>query len=105
VELLDASIRVNCLQPGLTWSAEKLRAVEEEERRTGTPHPEREQNHSPEDAANLATWLASDESVPLTGRLVSVDDDWWQDRAQVEAVCRSLHAYCLRRVGFEGTPT
>jgi len=105
VELFDAGIRVNCLQPGLTWSEEKQRSVEKEERRTGTPHPERKYNHPPEDAAKLATWLASDESAPLTGRLVAVDEDWWQDRAQVEAVCQSLHAYCLRRVGSEGLVT
>ena len=98
VELLDTGIRVNCLQPGLTWDAERLRAVEAEERRTGKPHPEREVNHSPEDAAELALWLASDESAPLTGRLVSVDEDWWRDPAKVSAVCASYHAYCLRRV-------
>ncbi len=105
VELLDAGIRVNCLQPGLTWSAEKLRAIEAEEAKTGQPHPDRDQNHPPEDAANLALWLASDESAPLTGRLVSVDENWWRDRAHVEAVCQSLHAYCLRRVGLEGMPS
>ena len=105
VELFDANIRVNCLQPGLTWSDEKLARIEEEEKRTGERHPDRDQNHPPEDAANLALWLVSDESAPLTGRLVSVDEDWWQDRARVEAACRSLHAYCLRRVGLEGLPS
>ena len=102
VELMDTGIRVNCLQPGLTWTAERLREVEEEERRTGRPHPERALNHPPEDAAELAAWLASDESAPLTGRLVSVDDDWWRDPAQVQAVCASLHSYCLRRVDPSG---
>jgi hypothetical protein len=43
-------------------------------------------------------WLASDESAPLTGRTVSVHDAWWRDRAQVERVIQSLHAYTLRRV-------
>lgn len=97
-ELLDTNIRVNCLQPGLVWSPERLREVEEEERRTGEPHPERAHNHPPEDAAELAAFLASDESAPLTGRLVSVDDTWWRDREKVLAVSQSLHAYCLRRV-------
>lgn len=105
VELLDAGIRVNCLQPGLTWSEEKLREIESEEERAGAPHPDRAQNHSPADAAELAAWLACDDSAPLTGRLVSVDEDWWRDPAQVEAVCQSMHAYCLRRVGLEGTPS
>jgi 3-oxoacyl-[acyl-carrier protein] reductase len=97
-ELLDTGIRVNCLQPGLVWSEDSLREVEEEERRTGQPHPHREQNHAPEEAAELAVWLASDDSRPLTGRLVSVDDDWWHDPAQVQTVCASLHAYGLRRM-------
>jgi 3-oxoacyl-[acyl-carrier protein] reductase len=100
VELLETGIRVNCLQPGLTWDAARLAAVEEEERRTGRAHPERAVNHSPEDAAELATWLASDASAPLTGRLVSVDEDWWRDPAQVRAVCASHHACCLRRAGL-----
>jgi NAD(P)-dependent dehydrogenase (short-subunit alcohol dehydrogenase family) len=96
-ELFSAGIRVNCLEPGMTWSENDLRRIEEEERRTGTPHPQRAQNHSPEDAAELAAWLASDASVPLTGRTVSVDDDWWRDPEKVRAVCASLHAYTLRR--------
>ena len=104
VELLNEGIRVNCLQPGLTWSAEKLKAIEAEEARTGEPHPDRAQNHSPQDGADLALWLASAESAPLTGRLVSVDEDWWRDRATVEKVCQSLHAFGLRRVGLEGLP-
>ena len=98
VELLDTGIRVNCLQPGLTWSEARRREVEEEERRTGQPHPERAANHCPEDAAELAAWLASDESAPLTGRAVSVDEDWWRDPGRVQSVCESMHAYTLRRV-------
>jgi NAD(P)-dependent dehydrogenase (short-subunit alcohol dehydrogenase family) len=97
VELFSAGIRVNCLEPGMTWSEEDLRRVEEEERRTGQPHPQRAQNHSPEEAAELAAWLASDASIPLTGRTVSVDDGWWRDPEEVRAVCASMHAYTLRR--------
>lgn len=98
VELIDTGIRVNCLQPGQVWSEEKLREVEAEERRTGHPHPGRASNHPPDDAAELAVWLASDESAPLSGRCVSVDEDWWRDPARVRAVQESLHAACLRRV-------
>ena len=97
-ELLDTPIRVNCLQPGLVWSDERRREIEQEERRSGEPHPEREHNHPPEDAAELAAFLVSEESAPMTGRLVSVDEDWWRDPEKVQAVSASLHAYCLRRV-------
>ncbi len=102
VELHEAGIRVNCLQPELTWSPDLLAEVEEEERRTGEPHPERANNHPPEDAAELAVWLASDESAPLTGRSVSVNDTWWRDPAQVAAIAQSFHAYTLRRVDADG---
>ena len=97
-ELLDTDIRVNCLQPGLVWSEDRKRQVEEEEARTGEPHPERAHNHPPEHAAELAAFLVSDESAPLTARSVSVDEDWWRDPAAIAAVSQSLHAYCLRRV-------
>ena len=98
VELMGTGIRVNCLQPGLTWDDDRRAAVEAEERRTGQPHPQRDSNHDPEDAGELAVFLASEASAPMTGRSVSVDEDWWRERAKVEAVCRSQHAYTLRRV-------
>ena len=78
---------------------EKLRQVEDEERRTGVEDPGRACNHPPEHAAELAAFLLSDASAPLTGRIASVDEGWWRDPAQVQAVSQSLHAYCLRRVG------
>ncbi|MEM7306827.1 MAG: SDR family oxidoreductase [Planctomycetota bacterium] len=98
LELHGAGIRVNCVSPELVWSPERLAEVEAEERRTGTKHPDRDNVHPPEDAAELAAWLASDESAPLTGRAVSVNDRWWRDRAEVERVIASVHAYTLRRV-------
>ena len=97
-ELLDTRIRVNCLQPGLVWSPERLHEVAAEERSSGRPHPDRERNHPPEDAAELALFLASELSAPLSGRLVSVDDDWWREPDKLRAVSQSPHLYCLRRV-------
>ena len=97
VELLESGIRVNCLLPGLTWSAAWLRVVEEEEQRLGRPHPERAANRPPEETAELAAWLASDASRPLTGRTVAPEERWWRDPAQVAAVQADLHAACLRR--------
>lgn len=97
-ELLDTRIRVNCLQPGRVLNPRELSQMEEEERRTGTPHPERAEHHPPELAAELAVFLTSDESAPLTGRLVSVDDRWWRDPRLVHEVAGNPHAYCLRRM-------
>ena len=98
VELMDTPIRVNCLQPGLTWDEKKLAAVAAEEARTGQPDPARAENHPPEDGAELALFLASDASLPLHGRSVSVDEDWWQDAGRRERVQADLHSCCLRRM-------
>ena len=98
VEVLAHGVRVNCLQPGQVWSPDKLQQVEEAERRAGEPDPGRAHNHPPEHAAELAAFLLSEASAPLTGRIASVDEDWWRDPQQVQAVSQSLHAYCLRRV-------
>jgi len=102
VELHTAGIRVNCLSPEQTWSPERMAEIEADERRTSRPHPDRVSNHPPEHAAELAVWLVSDDSAPLSGRSVSVNDTWWRDRAEVERVCGSLHAYTLRRVATDG---
>ena len=96
-ELWETAIRVNCITPGKVLGPDRLREIEAEEQRTGTPHPEREGNHPPEDAAALATWLVSDQSAPLRGRCVSVDDTWWRDPALVAQVDATIHAYRLRR--------
>jgi 3-oxoacyl-[acyl-carrier protein] reductase len=97
VELLESGVRVNCLLPGHTPSPDALRRIEEQERASGAAHPERAHMRSPEEAAELAAWLASDSSAPLSGRLVSPQDGWWRDAAKVDLVQQSLHAYCLRR--------
>ena len=81
VDLMDAGVRVNTLEPGNVGSpgdAHNAEAVSA--------------------AADLARWLVSDESAPLTGRTVSVHDAWWRDRAQVERVAASHHLACLRRI-------
>ncbi|MDA0374267.1 MAG: SDR family NAD(P)-dependent oxidoreductase [Planctomycetota bacterium] len=74
-ELWETSIRVNAIEPGPVGTAEV----------------------SPQQVAELAVWLASEESAPLRGRLVATTDAWWRDRAQVEAVDATVHAYRLRR--------
>ncbi len=98
VELMDTALRVNCIVPGKVLDPAALAAIEAEEARTGQPHVAREGNHSPEAAAELALFLASDESAPLSGRSVAVDDTWWRDAAALPRVQASQHAYCLRRM-------
>ena len=97
VELLDDGVRVNCAVPGMTWSDEQLAAVAAEEGRTGVPHPQREHNRSPEETAELVTWLTSDASAPLFGRTILAGEDWWKDPERVAAVHASHHRACLRR--------
>lgn len=96
-EVLDTGIRLNALEPGMVWSEDKLRAVEAEERATGKPHPLRANYRPPEAAAELAVWLASDDSASMQGRCVSVNDDWWRDPARVRRVAQTIHHYRLRR--------
>jgi len=77
VELLPHGVRVNCLLPG------------------AVPADGDEENR--EAAAELAAWLASDASAPLSGRIVPTSEAWWRDPARVTEVQRSPHAACLRR--------
>ncbi len=99
-ELLDTGINVNCVEPGMVWSPHKLKMVEEEEARTGKPHPERGINRPPDDAAELALFLASSQSDGLRGRIVSVADDWWRDPDGVRRIEETVHLYRLRRADY-----
>jgi 3-oxoacyl-[acyl-carrier protein] reductase len=96
-ELLDTPIRVNCLDPGMVPDPDRLAAIEAEERRTGGPVADAEHRRRPEDAAELAVWLVSEQSRPLRGRLVSVYDTWWRDKQRVTQVEQSVQACRLRR--------
>lgn len=96
-ELLDTGIHVNCIEPGLVWDPDRLAEVEAEERRTGRPHPQREQNRSPEEAAELALWIVARSEPQVRGRIISVHDDWWKDPEQVRRVEQTIHLYRMRR--------
>jgi 3-oxoacyl-[acyl-carrier protein] reductase len=96
-ELWDTSIRINCIEPGMVWDDDHRRQIAEEEARTGTQHPLRPQNHSPEEAAELALWLVSAQSGELRGRCVSVNDRWWKDPEKAREVDGSLRLYRVWR--------
>ncbi len=100
-ELLDTGIRVNCIEPGMVWSPDKLAEIEAEEHRSGQPHPDRATNRSPEAAAELVEFLTSTAGAAIRGRILSVNDTWWRDPAQVRAVEDTLTMYRLRR--YDGT--
>ncbi|MEZ5988565.1 MAG: SDR family oxidoreductase [Planctomycetota bacterium] len=89
-------IRVNCIEPGMTWSPRDIARIEAEEEATGRPHPLREMNHPPGDGAALACFLLSPEARSLNGRILSVDEDWWKDPDKVRQVAES-DLYRLRR--------
>jgi len=89
-------IRINCMEPGLTWSPKDLERIKAQEEETGHPHPLRERNHSPEDGAKLALFLLSPASRQLNGRILSVDEDWWHDPERVARVAQT-DLYRLRR--------
>ena len=96
-ELMDKTgIRINCLEPGMTWSPKDLERIEASEKVTGRRHPLRERNHTPEDGAELALFLLSPGAKALNGRLLSVDEDWWRNPKQVKKVADS-DLYRLRR--------
>lgn len=97
VEVMDMpAIRVNCMEPGMTWSPKDLERIVEEEKALGRPHPLREMNHPPEDGARLACFLLSPEARLLNGRILSVDEDWWLDPVKVKQVSET-DLYRLRR--------
>jgi NAD(P)-dependent dehydrogenase (short-subunit alcohol dehydrogenase family) len=89
-------IRINCLEPGMTLSPLDLEHIAAEEERTGETHPARANNHSPEDGAELASFLLSPAAAELNGRILSVDEDWWRDPAKVREVAAG-DLYRLRR--------
>ena len=100
-ELLDTNIRVNCVEPGMVWSPDKIKAVEAQEQESGQPHPDRASNHPPESAAELVESLTTGPGTAIRGRIVSVNDSWWRDPDEIRAVEDSLTMYRLRR--YDGT--
>ena len=80
-EVEQYGIRVNCVAPGLLNTA------------MGDPSGD-----PPERAAQLVTWLASDASRPITGRLISAKHDAWDVDGYLAArIAMDKDEYTLRR--------
>jgi 3-oxoacyl-[acyl-carrier protein] reductase len=108
-ELETANIQVNAVAPGAVWSRmwEEMRAAGQ----AGGPkllgeleHMEETGGASPERAAGLVSFLASEGSNRLTGRLLSaVWDDWEHFADHMDEIVAS-EAFTLRRVALKKIP-
>ncbi|MFL6449281.1 MAG: SDR family NAD(P)-dependent oxidoreductase [Bryobacteraceae bacterium] len=98
-EVMDHNVQVNCFDPGAAYTSitdeiisasDRLhsRVVEaaEETRRTGGASPESQLNH--------IKFLASEESNHITGKLITVADDW----KKLRSASLRPDAMALRRV-------
>jgi NAD(P)-dependent dehydrogenase (short-subunit alcohol dehydrogenase family) len=89
IEFADQGIRANCICPGgtatpLIWAnpASQVHSTPEEVRarmKYVQPIP---RAGEPEDIANAALWLASDESSFVTGQAITVDGGWMASARQ-----------------------
>jgi len=98
-EVKEYNIQVNAIAPGAvnTRMLEEVLAVGEKAH-AGASHELQTEAGTPEQAAALAVFLASDESDGLTGRLISaVWDDWELLPRHIDKILSS-DLYTLRRV-------
>ena len=80
-EVEQYGIRVNCVAPGLLNT------------RMGSPDGD-----PPDRAAELVAWLASDDSRPITGRLISAKWDPWDHPDFMEYIAGDANRLTLRRM-------
>jgi 3-oxoacyl-[acyl-carrier protein] reductase len=98
------AIRVNCIAPGAMPTEMLRKVLEADKRNAGEKEIEQAKKvfSGPADvmekAANLALFLASDESVGITGKLISAVWDRWEDWPKYLAELDKSDAYTLRRI-------
>lgn len=98
-EVKDANIQVNCMDPGVTYTNmtdEIVRAGDAAGWREVQTATEVRGNGgtAPDKQLQLAMFLASDRSNHISGRLISVDDDW----KKLENSNLQPNLFTLRRV-------
>jgi 3-oxoacyl-[acyl-carrier protein] reductase len=105
VELKDDGVRVNSIAPGFVLTDMHSATLEAGPDLAGADYFERTrlaretaQGDSPRLAAELATFLLSDASLGITGKLLSARWDPWRDRSFQERLRRSPHLATLRRI-------
>jgi len=102
-EVIQHNIQVNAIAPGAV-NTQMLDEVLQAGALAGDElayarHREKEGGVSPDQAAELAVFLASDKSFGLTGRLISAVWDDWQnfDKARIHTIMQG-DTYTLRRI-------
>ena len=97
-------IRVNCIAPGAMPTEMLKKVLEADKRNAGEKEIEQAKKvflgpaDVMEKAANLALFLASDESVGITGKLISALWDRWEDWPTHLSELDKTDAYTLRRI-------
>jgi 3-oxoacyl-[acyl-carrier protein] reductase len=107
-EVKEYNIQVNAISPGRvsTWMTEQVLAASAAagERALAEARRTKEEGASPQAAAELAVFLASEESDGLTGRLISAMwDDWRTLPSRIQEIMAS-ELYTLRRVTADTSP-
>jgi 3-oxoacyl-[acyl-carrier protein] reductase len=102
-ELAGSGILVNCVAPGALNTRmldELLAAGPDGASREYSAARDRVHSggDSPEEAADLIVWLASDASAGLTGRLLSAVWDDWRRLAERRPSLQDTDVYTLRRI-------
>lgn len=98
-EVREANVQVNCMDPGATYTSmtdEIVRAGEAAGWREVQAATEVRSNGgtAPDKQLQLAMFLASDRSNHISGRLISVEDDW----KKLESANLQPNLFTLRRV-------
>lgn len=103
-EVDSSKIRVNCIAPGAMKTEMLQQTLELGPERVGEEEYQRIVNFSssggadPQDAAQLAVYLASAESAGITGRLISAVWDPWKQLHKHAGEIQKSDIYTLRRI-------
>ena len=105
LELQAEQVRVNCVAPGFVLTKMHRDTLAAGAERVGRDYFDRTlralesgEGDSPELAASLVSFLLSDASEPITGKLISARWDPWQDQAFQNRLAHDADFATLRRI-------